>query len=99
MKNKTSFLMPLILLAVRLSGPPSLSAQTTVLYQSSDQWGDSWAACANNPLVGQDGWQSGLSYSQQAGQIVMEIFGPFVANSGGSGYDSIFLHPLTNYNP
>ncbi len=55
-------------------------------------------------MVGQQNWQSGLTVSSNAAQIVsytagqaLEIFGPFAASVGPNFYDSEFVQPLSNY--
>ncbi|HEX4120163.1 MAG TPA: hypothetical protein VH619_06085 [Verrucomicrobiae bacterium] len=76
-----------------------ISAQT-VLYESQPDFPD----FVTGNLARQDGWLSASSYSTNAAQIVsysaghaLEIFGPFVAESGTDFYSGAFIHPLSNY--
>ena len=88
-----------------------MAAQTahgnTVLYQTGFESPKfETGALGNGNLAGQGGWQSGVTYSQNAGQVVsyatgqvVEILGPLVAQGGANFYNSVFIQPLASYNP
>jgi hypothetical protein len=79
----------------------------SVLYQTGFEFPEfQTGALGNGNLAGQGGWQSALSYSTNAAQVVdyatgqaVELFGPCVASGGPDFYNSDFAQSLSNYDP
>jgi hypothetical protein len=104
MKKATQILVILALAVQATLGPLHAS---TVLYQTGfEAPGFASGTTGNGNLAGQGGWQSALSYSQNAAQVVqdaagqaVEIFGPWVASNSPSFFNSDFTYSLSDYNP
>lgn len=86
---------------VVLTGGRSLATETNFQSGLDFPW---YNYQVEQPLVGQQNWQSALNYSSNAAQIVsyaagqaLEIFGPFVASNSPNSYNSEFIQPLSNY--
>jgi len=100
MKRAVQFVFFLVFVGLT---PQRMLAAETILFQSGVDFPYPYYQAA---LVGQEGWESPLDYSLNAGQIVsyaagqaLEIFGPFVESGASNFYNSDFDQPLSNYNP
>jgi hypothetical protein len=98
---KNSFKRVLILVVFNLLVAHELHA-STVVYQTGFEAPD----FRLGSLLGQCGWSSGSSCSQNAAQIIsssggqaVQISGSLVASDGPNFYNCNFFKSLTNYNP